>query len=143
MNKNLIPVRVYALCVHPNGYLLTLKEKVGEEIVVKFPGGGLEADESPFNCLERELKEELTVEYEKAELFYTPDIPIYNYFKPGEQVLPLYFKVYLKSHSVPQIRERKILEMKWYAFSELPIDQFNFTSDKKAVEVFSQCLISN
>jgi len=63
-------VRVYALCIVKNK-LLTLQEPFAGKMVIKLPGGGLEFGEGTVDCLKREFKEELNLEIEVGDAFYT------------------------------------------------------------------------
>lgn len=136
MNKSLLPIRVYGLCIDKHGRLLVLNEFVAGESIFKFPGGGLESGESPLQCLQRELNEEIGLYIDDAELFFTPSEPVYNYFKPSEQVLPVYFKVHTNQEILSErIREKNIKEFIWHDSNAPNVEQLTFESDKKAAQL--------
>ncbi len=63
-----INVRVYAAIVKDRKVLVLHEEYVGE-LLMKFPGGGLELGESVLECVQRELEEELNIKVKKYRAF--------------------------------------------------------------------------
>jgi ADP-ribose pyrophosphatase YjhB (NUDIX family) len=59
--------------------------------ITKFPGGGLESGEGPKDCLVREVREEIGVEAFGVEHFYTTDFFQESAFRPGEQIISIYY----------------------------------------------------
>ena len=66
--------RVAAAIIEKNGRILIAQRKLGSSLGGRweFPGGKLESEETPEQCLKRELKEELGIEIRETEL--TPHI---------------------------------------------------------------------
>jgi len=63
-------IRVAAAVIEKGGYILIGKRKTGPFTDMwEFPGGKVEADETPEDCLKRELREELNVEAAIGEFF--------------------------------------------------------------------------
>lgn len=91
MSKFNVNVRVYGLWVVDNQVLLS-NEKVNGLEVIKFPGGGLEYGEGTIDCLKREWMEELNINIEVLQHFYTTD-----FYQPSafdnSQVLSIYYLV--------------------------------------------------
>lgn len=83
-------VRVYGLLIH-SGRVLVADELIKGHRITKFPGGGLEFGEGPKDCLVREIQEEIGVEAFDVEHFYTTDFFQESAFKPGDQVISIYY----------------------------------------------------
>jgi len=64
-------IRVTAALIERNGKILLAKRKKDDPLRDKweFPGGKIEANESPEACLQRELREELGIDAEIGEFF--------------------------------------------------------------------------
>ncbi|OPY75812.1 MAG: CTP pyrophosphohydrolase [Syntrophorhabdus sp. PtaU1.Bin153] len=81
MTKRRLPQIVAAAVIEKDGRVLIAKRRQGSKLAGKweFPGGKLEEGETPKQCLERELREELAVIAEvgdficSSEYSYTPD----------------------------------------------------------------------
>jgi len=90
MNKR-FNIRVYGIWIH-EGKLLVNEELIKDLVIHKFPGGGLEWGEGTVDCLKREYKEELGLDIEVGEHFYTTD-----YFQPSayddSQIMSIYYYV--------------------------------------------------
>lgn len=84
-------VRVYGIYIH-EGRLLVNEELIRGRHVIKLPGGGLELGEGTREGLTREWKEELGLDIQVLDHFYTTD-----YFQPSayddSQVLSIYYFV--------------------------------------------------
>jgi 8-oxo-dGTP diphosphatase len=82
------PVRVSAGIIRRNGRLLVCQRRPDQDHSLKweFPGGKIEAGESPRECLRRELREELGIATEIGALVHT--VP-HRY--PGKRPVILFF----------------------------------------------------
>ena len=69
---------VTAAIIENKGSILIAKRKKGDRLEDKweFPGGKLESNETPQECLKRELMEEFSVDTEVADFFFSTT---YNY----------------------------------------------------------------
>lgn len=65
-----MPKRVRAIIIDDNK-LLTIKRTKGDNVYFVFPGGGIEPGESVVDALKRECLEELGVNVEVKEKFYS------------------------------------------------------------------------
>lgn len=87
-------VRVYGLWVSSANALLVTEEEIrGWGTVFKFPGGGLEFGEGTLAGLKREFLEETGLPVLHLAHFYTTDIFQESYFRPGEQLISIYYRV--------------------------------------------------
>lgn len=84
-------VRVYGIWIS-NGRILVNEEQYRERTVTKLPGGGLDLGEGTIDGLKREWKEELDLNIEVLDHFYTTD-----FFQPSafdnSQVISIYYLV--------------------------------------------------
>ena len=78
--------------------------------MTKFPGGGLEYGEGIIDCLKRECREELNLEIEVEDHFYTTEFFQKSAFDE-KQLISIYYKI-----SIPGIE--KILSSKKFDFIE-------------------------
>lgn len=112
--------RVTAAVIQREGKILIARRKGGDRFggLWEFPGGKVEADESPEECLRRELREELGVEAEVRELLVASR---YDYGDFDVELLAYRVDVlaedfYLNDHD--EIRWVLPQELKQYAFPE-------------------------
>lgn len=83
-------IRVYGLFAQA-GRVLVADELIKGHRITKFPGGGLEFGEGPKDCLIREVREEIGVEAFNVEHFYTTDFFQESAFRPGQQIISIYY----------------------------------------------------
>ena len=122
-------IRVYGLLENSEGETLVLKENIVGSIYNKFPGGGLELGEGIGDALIREFKEELDLDVELGDHVYTTDYFIESAFRPGYQVIAIYYKV--KSIGTPKIMDPDIKELFWLSPSSQG-EELHLESDRKA-----------
>jgi 8-oxo-dGTP diphosphatase len=84
-------VRVYGIWIH-NDQLLINEELIKGRSVIKLPGGGLEPGEGTIDGLKREWKEELDLDIEVTDHFYTTDFFQQSAFD-DTQVISIYYFV--------------------------------------------------
>jgi 8-oxo-dGTP diphosphatase len=84
-------IRVYGIWQHEDKILVN-EEGIRGQKVIKFPGGGLDWGEGTLDCLKREWMEELGLEIEVLDHFYTTD-----FFQPSafddSQVISIYYYI--------------------------------------------------
>ena len=130
---NAFTIRIYGVLVE-NNKLMRLKEPYWGEILYKLPGGGLEYGEGTLECLARELKEELNLELDTAELFYVQEDFIRSKFKGNEQLFTVYYKITCKNITDLKIIDKNIEEVNWIDLNELSPDLMTLPVDKIVVE---------
>ncbi|NUM32654.1 MAG: NUDIX domain-containing protein [Bacteroidetes bacterium] len=89
---NKFNVRVYGIFIQSK-FVLLVKENYNEFEFTKFPGGGLEFGEGLADGLRREIMEELNLEIEIIEHFYTTDFFQQSHFFKNEQVISVYYLI--------------------------------------------------
>lgn len=86
-------IRVYGILLTPNKEILVADELIRGKYYTKFPGGGLEFGEGTRDCLKREFKEEMNLDVKVTEHIYTTDFYQESAFKPGDQIISIYYFV--------------------------------------------------
>ncbi|MBC7476071.1 MAG: NUDIX hydrolase, partial [Candidatus Sericytochromatia bacterium] len=113
MNTNFFSIRVYGLWINDNHEIMLTDEYFQDKFLTKFPGGGLEFGEGIHECLKREWLEELNIEIDIIEHFYTTDFFQVSVFNPNAQIVSIYYLV--KPLSVPDVK----ISNKVFDFDEL------------------------
>jgi len=127
-------VRVYGLLVEENKILI-IREPFAGTIIDKFPGGGLEYGEGLKDCLKREFLEELNLEVEVLEHFYTQDYFLASRFDENEQILMIYYKVRAIDISKLVVMDPDIQKLIWKELNEISIEDVTLETDKLVVEM--------
>ncbi len=86
-------IRVYGILINDHEQILVSDEIIQDSIFTKFCGGGLEFGEGTLACVKREFKEEMNLEIEVGEHFYTTDFFQESKFRNREQVVSIYYFV--------------------------------------------------
>lgn len=99
---SIITLRVYGILVNGNKEVLVSDEYIRGSYFTKFPGGGLEYGEGTRDCLKREFLEEMNLRVAVGEHLYTTDFFQESAFRPGQQIISIYYWVQpLESIAVP------------------------------------------
>ena len=86
-------LRVYGIFINDQKQLLVSDELIRGGRFTKFPGGGLEFGEGTRDCLAREFMEEMNLKVAVLDHFYTTDFFQESAFRPGDQILSIYYRV--------------------------------------------------
>ena len=129
-------LRVYGILIH-NGKVLVNEEQIKGRTVIKFPGGGLDWGEGTIDGLKREWKEELGMDIEITQHFYTTDFFQQSAFDDS-QVISIY---YLVQPVPPFIEETSIVNLMqdertyWMNLKDVSADTFTLPIDKVVGEM--------
>ncbi len=135
----LFNVRVYGLLLD-EGRVLVSDELIKGHKITKFPGGGLEFGEGTIECVIREFKEELNLNIEVVDHFYTTDFFVASAFNPKSQVISIYYHVRALESINAKISETEFdfdplkeddQAFRWLKVDELHQNNFTFAIDKK------------
>ncbi len=125
-------IRAYGIWIH-NNQLLVNEELIRGKIITKLPGGGLDWGEGLADCLKREWKEELGINIEVLEHFYTTDFFQASAYD-NSQVISVYYKV---SAEIPEVFTNQVENERtfWMPLSDVSADTFTLAIDKKVGEM--------
>ena len=138
MNKGVsrFNIRVYALIILKKNILLS-RELIQNELIYKFPGGGVELGEGIVDALQREAKEEMGQHLNHITHFYTTDFFQRSSFDSSEQLISIYFKASLSKHlnnrlKIP-VKDQPVFE--WKRLVDLDEENLHFPIDKKVLNM--------
>jgi len=138
MNKRIsrFNIRVYALIILKDNILLS-RELIQNELIYKFPGGGVELGEGIVDALQREAKEEMGQNLNHIAHFYTTDFFQRSSFDSSEQLISVYFKASLSQHinnrlKIP-VKDQPVFE--WKRLVDLNEDDLHFPIDKRVLNM--------
>lgn len=113
-------VAVYGVLARDGKVLLT-DTRVPSGIITNFPGGGLELGEAPMEAVEREFREETTIQVSVRELLFCTQQFQQNPEYPHEQLIHLYYKVeHTDGEIITTGNNDDVAAVHWVALAELP-----------------------
>ena len=135
-------VRVYGILIQKEA-LLVSDEYIKGNKITKLPGGGLEFGEGTRECLAREFKEELDLEVEVGEHFYTTDFYVSSSFDTNSQVISIYYVVTPKSAMNFKIsttahnyeNKEGAQSLRWIKMADLKDSDFTLIIDRRVGEM--------
>jgi ADP-ribose pyrophosphatase YjhB (NUDIX family) len=144
-NNPIFNVRVYGILIE-NDQLLVSDEIHHHRLITKFPGGGLQFGEGTTECLKREFMEELNIEIEITDHFYTVDFYQPSAFDSTQHVISINYRVSrISNHNIASSGEKLVHEnrkdvqqlFRWVKTDQLGADEFTFPIDKKVAEMIA------
>lgn len=129
-------IRVYALIIEGD-HILISKELIKDEILFKFPGGGLEFGGGLIEGLQREANEELNQSLNEIEHFYTTDFFQRSTFDSKDQLISIYYTAKLSSKLVNKLK-KPIKDQPlfiWKKIKDLKENDLGFSIDKKVLKM--------
>ncbi len=121
-------VRVYGIWIH-KGRLLVNEELIRGRNVIKFPGGGLDLGEGTIDGLKREWQEELQIDIEVLEHFYTTDFYQHSAYDDS-QVISIYYLVQGEDPAAALTNHVENERTYWMPLNEVFADTFTLPIDK-------------
>jgi len=128
-------VRVYGIWID-SGRVLVNEEQIKGKPVIKFPGGGLDWGEGTIDGLKREWQEELGLDVEIEQHFYTTDFFQASAYD-NSQVISIY---YLVAGTVPHSFTNYMHNERTYWMELKDVSEHTFTLpiDKKVGNLLQQ-----
>lgn len=125
-------VRVYGIWINDTQILVN-EEMIRGRKVIKFPGGGMDWGEGTIDCLKREWKEELGIDIEVIQHFYTTDFFQQSAFDES-QVISIY---YLVRAEIPEVIVNHVPDERtyWMNIADICEDSFTLPIDRKVGEM--------
>ena len=132
-------VRVYGLLINEQNKILVTDEIFNEKQLIKFPGGGLEYGEGTRDCLKRECMEEMGVEVDVQDHFYTSDFFIPSIFQNDFQVICIYYFISTAHISKLKVNTKPFdfvektngsVVFRWVDIKDLLKEKFTFNNDQ-------------
>ncbi len=123
--------------IRTNGARAIVMNERGEILLVlhtyipgwHFPGGGVNKGESPREAIIREVREEAGVIVQEIPFIFDC---YYNKIGGVDDIVSLYI---IKNFECKSFKSHEILETKWFALDQLPVDISN-ASKRRVYEVF-------
>tara|TARA_B100000900_G_scaffold386727_1_gene377405 strand:- start:257 stop:688 length:432 start_codon:yes stop_codon:yes gene_type:complete len=136
---NAFNIRVYALIIEGEKILIS-KELIKGEIVLKFPGGGVEFGEGIIEALQREANEEMFQELSEIEHFYTTDFFQQSSYIESDQLVSIYYTAKLSSFLLNKVNKPKKDEpfFIWKKLEDLKAEDLHFPIDKKVLKMLQK-----
>jgi ADP-ribose pyrophosphatase YjhB (NUDIX family) len=133
-------IRVYGLLIK-NGAVLVSDEFYKGIYMTKFPGGGHELGESLHDCLHREFKEELNINIQIVQHFYTTDFYVPSFFNKNHQLISIYYLIEIAPDTNLTTSFIKFdfepihgaQSLRWININSLNEDDLSYPIDKKVV----------
>ncbi len=132
-------IRAYFILYNDNDEILVSDELIAGKKYTKFPGGGVEFGEGIEDAIRREAIEELGQEVEIIQHIYTTGFFVESMFKPGDQVISVYYQVQLLESPKFRIANTKFdfdtdnhqtESFRWAKLDALHPNELSFPADK-------------
>ena len=134
-------IRVYGIWVQ-DGRVLVNEETIKGEKYLKFPGGGVELGEGVNTALKREWLEELNIDIEVLEHFYTTDFFQASTFDDS-QVISIYYWVKAKEPVTYIVNTNENEYSYWLKIADITGNTFSLPIDKVVAKRLYSTFIDN
>lgn len=134
-------VRVYGLLINDKHQILLSYEMIRGNFYTKFPGGGLEFGEGTIDGLKREFREEMNINIEVKDHFYTTNFYQQSAFNPNDQIISIYYYVGCEeSFDLKTInsKEGRTENFRFINLAELSEEKVSFPIDKVVAKLLSE-----
>ena len=138
-------IRVYGLLLNDKKEVLLSKEFRFGKHFVKFPGGGHELGEGILDALRREFREELGIEIQDEEHFYTTDFLQVSAFSGEEQLISVYYKVSSSQEELIKQNQNSLdidegdeHVFLWKKIEDLSVNDVTYPIDKLVVKMLKE-----
>lgn len=144
-------IRVYGLLIRNDQEILVSDEVIRGNYVTKFPGGGLIHGEGMHDCLVREFREELALEIEVGQHFYTTDFYQQSAFRSKDQIISVYYFVHTAIPDAIAVSkkpfdfeelEEDAQSCRWLQLVSLRAKDFALPIDKVVAQMLSRSILS-
>ena len=134
MGKPVFNLRVYGLLFNDKDEVLVSEQFYLNVQLIKFPGGGVHFGEGLLDALKREFYEEMELEIEVEDHFYTTDFFVPSAFHKDNQVISVYYTVKPKNKDLLEnITDFKSPDgeiLHWRKIAQLEEDDFPLPIEK-------------
>lgn len=139
----IINIRVYGIFINARREVLVTDEYRLGHFMTKFPGGGLEIGEGLHDCLKRECREELGMDIEILDHFYTTDFFQSTFLLPEpQQLISVYYRISFHEPYLFPVTETKFdfppeegrQTFRFIPLEELTREEMTFPIDKEVVK---------
>lgn len=115
--------------------LFTVRNREPRMGRLDLPGGFIDPDETAEEACQRELKEELNLEFSTKDFHYFKSQPNdYNYRGIPYKTEDLIFTAEFPKNSIIALEKEEIQSIKWIKKSEINLEDIGFDSLRKAVK---------
>jgi ADP-ribose pyrophosphatase YjhB (NUDIX family) len=126
-------IRVYGIWIHNNRVLVN-DELIRGKNIIKFPGGGLDWGEGTVDCLKREWREELDMDINVLDHFYTTDFFQHSAYDDS-QVISIYYFVSGTDPEAAITNQNDGERTYWMNLDKITADTFSLPIDKHVGEM--------
>lgn len=134
-------VRVYGLLINDKHQILLSYEMIRGNFYTKFPGGGLEFGEGTIDGLKREFREEMNINIEVKDHFYTTNFYQQSAFNPNDQIISIYYYVGCEEPfdlNTINSKEGRTENFRFINLAELSEEKVSFPIDKVVARLLSE-----
>lgn len=140
-------VRAYFILFNDSDEILLSDELIAGKKFTKFPGGGVEYGEGIEDAIKREALEELGQEVEIIQHIYTTGFFVESIFKPGDQVISVYYQVQLlepPKFRVTNVKfdfntdQHETESFRWAKLAAIHPNELSFPADKFLLQRLQQ-----